>query len=155
ILDEAQARRLCQALVGLRAVQAETLAYTPDVEDIYFWIERALVHEVGPEVAADLQRARSRNDLAAAVFRMILRTDLIHLIQTMARTGVTLARQAHAMSDVVIVGYTHRQPAQPTTVGHVLAGYGEALLTQARTLRSEEHTSELQSRENLVCRLLL
>lgn len=134
ILDEAQARRLCQALVGLRAVQAETLAYTPDVEDIYFWIERALAHEVGPEVAADLQQARSRNDLDAAVFRMLLRTDLIHLIQTMARTGVALARQAHAMSDVVIVGYTHRQPAQPTTVGHVLAGYGEALLTQARTL---------------------
>src|SRR5690606_42105700 len=28
-------------------------------------------------------------------------------------------------------------------------------LTGARRLRSEEHTSELQSRENLVCRLLL
>src|SRR5690606_41155583 len=27
--------------------------------------------------------------------------------------------------------------------------------TSARELRSEEHTSELQSRENLVCRLLL
>src|SRR5690606_39789613 len=34
---------------------------------------------------------------------------------------------------------------------------GEAVssLTFARVLRSEEHTSELQSRENLVCRLLL
>src|SRR4249919_4104876 len=31
------------------------------------------------------------------------------------------------------------------------AGYG----ARARELRSEEHTSELQSRENLVCRLLL
>src|SRR5690606_40051084 len=28
-------------------------------------------------------------------------------------------------------------------------------LAVARTIRSEEHTSELQSRENLVCRLLL
>src|SRR5436309_7401242 len=34
---------------------------------------------------------------------------------------------------------------------------GSRLLTRsaASTLRSEEHTSELQSRENLVCRLLL
>src|SRR5690606_14247729 len=31
----------------------------------------------------------------------------------------------------------------------------ERELVQARVLRSEEHTSELQSRENLVCRLLL
>src|SRR5436309_5152520 len=30
-----------------------------------------------------------------------------------------------------------------------------ASLSPSRTLRSEEHTSELQSRENLVCRLLL
>src|SRR5690606_40298510 len=30
-----------------------------------------------------------------------------------------------------------------------------ALCAYAATLRSEEHTSELQSRENLVCRLLL
>src|SRR5690606_41369123 len=31
----------------------------------------------------------------------------------------------------------------------------EAAVTQAEDVRSEEHTSELQSREKLVCRLLL
>src|SRR5690606_40096960 len=35
-----------------------------------------------------------------------------------------------------------------------LKGMG-ALVTNSATARSEEHTSELQSRENLVCRLLL
>src|SRR5690606_30010357 len=44
-------------------------------------------------------------------------------------------------------------PAQAAVVQHSRAAYQEAL--QARGLRSEEHTSELQSRENLVCRLLL
>src|SRR5690606_39767787 len=34
-------------------------------------------------------------------------------------------------------------------------GQPEGLLVRQRRLRSEEHTSELQSRENLVCRLLL
>src|SRR2546427_5798015 len=32
---------------------------------------------------------------------------------------------------------------------------GRALMTHPRLLRSEEHTSELQSQSNLVCRLLL
>src|SRR5690606_27346571 len=32
---------------------------------------------------------------------------------------------------------------------------GGAALTREKIVRSEEHTSELQSRENLVCRLLL
>src|SRR5436309_4644910 len=34
-------------------------------------------------------------------------------------------------------------------------GSGRRILLRASLLRSEEHTSELQSRENLVCRLLL
>src|SRR5690606_41796645 len=43
-------------------------------------------------------------------------------------------------------------------LGLVLAGgYGwyVNLITRRNQVRSEEHTSELQSRENLVCRLLL
>src|SRR5690606_40828802 len=37
----------------------------------------------------------------------------------------------------------------------VFAGDGRKLGAERAALRSEEHTSELQSRENLVCRLLL
>src|SRR5690606_39860921 len=42
-------------------------------------------------------------------------------------------------------------------VSHLGAGKRHTQLfeTQLKELRSEEHTSELQSRENLVCRLLL
>src|SRR5690606_40604521 len=51
-----------------------------------------------------------------------------------------------------------RQPEQGD-LGAVHEGGGSALdeevSEQADGLRSEEHTSELQSRENLVCRLLL
>src|SRR5690606_40621114 len=39
--------------------------------------------------------------------------------------------------------------------GELPALPGRALLQEFRCQRSEEHTSELQSRENLVCRLLL
>src|SRR5690606_41225216 len=34
-------------------------------------------------------------------------------------------------------------------------GFDDGLYAACRLLRSEDHTSELQSRENLVCRLLL
>src|SRR5690606_27626567 len=44
----------------------------------------------------------------------------------------------------------YRRPASSGT--STVAASGDALST---TSRSEEHTSELQSRENLVCRLLL
>ena len=38
---------------------------------------------------------------------------------------------------------------------HVLSGYARNYPTATDAFRSEEHTSELQSRTNLVCRLLL
>src|SRR5690606_42164542 len=38
---------------------------------------------------------------------------------------------------------------------HSVAIYGDKGSGKSTILRSEEHTSELQSRENLVCRLLL
>src|SRR5436309_12707660 len=58
-----------------------------------------------------------------------------------------------------------RSPTNQSTQVSELAGAGTRLSStiaratvrrmSARSARSEEHTSELQSRENLVCRLLL
>src|SRR5690606_42155956 len=43
----------------------------------------------------------------------------------------------------------------PTTVTGDLIEWADVIMVMEKThLRSEEHTSELQSRENLVCRLL-
>src|SRR5436309_16085738 len=42
-----------------------------------------------------------------------------------------------------------------SVVSGILMGLWAPFVTHAMTQRSEEHTSELQSRENLVCRLLL
>src|SRR5699024_8370420 len=36
----------------------------------------------------------------------------------------------------VLIGHTHRRPAQPTTIAHVLSGLAEALLSQADELLS-------------------
>src|SRR5690606_40688416 len=43
----------------------------------------------------------------------------------------------------------------PITVSYLIIGMGLLITFNAIGLRSEEYTSELQSRENLVCRLLL
>src|SRR5690625_1835453 len=43
----------------------------------------------------------------------------------------------------------------PTMIKNALATYGIEHLVDGDVLRSEEHTSELQSRGHLVCRLLL
>src|SRR3712207_8173192 len=46
-------------------------------------------------------------------------------------------------------------PLAPTLLGFVVLGFGDDLVVAELRQRSEEHTSELQSRQYLVCRLLL
>src|SRR5947209_20412300 len=46
-------------------------------------------------------------------------------------------------------------PCSMGTVAAIAHGTGRSLIERAADVRSEEHTSELQSRQYLVCRLLL
>src|SRR5690606_39972562 len=51
----------------------------------------------------------------------------------------------------------NKQPVVPTEIGAQIIAQARIVLREASRIeeRSEEHTSELQSLENLVCRLLL
>src|SRR5690606_27615465 len=90
---------------------------------------------------------------------------LDHMLVTFARyTGVDLELDAsgdlthHLVEDVAItLGEALRRFVPPTAAryGDRVVPMDDALVHVAVDLRSEEHTSELQSRENLVCRLLL
>src|SRR3712207_8585834 len=65
-----------------------------------------------------------------------------------------VAKSRYQGKDAVIIGAVMATGAKVTDVG---AGIDKALanITRDLPLRSEEHTSELQSRQYLVCRLLL
>src|SRR3712207_6848564 len=79
------------------------------------------------------------------LFRSLQHVGLVHDGEPVAPAPGQLERGAGDALD----GPTGEDPQRDGDVGrgHVLAG--------ARVRRSEEHTSELQSRQYLVCRLLL
>ncbi|WP_349876583.1 lyase family protein [Micromonospora sp. HUAS YX12] len=131
ISDEAAATML-RGLVALAGDRPEELEYEGSVEDIYYTLEKRLAAAAGIEVSQlSVQLARSRNDLDAGVFRMVLRDQLLQVLDALLATGRTVLDRADRHADVVITGYTHRRPAQPTSIGHVFAGYAEALAGEA------------------------
>src|SRR5690606_40419655 len=81
------------------------------------------------------------------------------------REGVAAATMSRIVSALVDSGYLYREsdPVDRRAWLVALTDEGERLLAEVQSTRvrelskrrSEEHTSELQSRENLVCRLLL
>ncbi|MEU5551513.1 lyase family protein [Micromonospora sp. NPDC047793] len=124
--------RLLRGLAELRADQADAPPFDGTFEDTYYLVEKRLAAACGiPTSELDVQMARSRNDLDAGVFRMLLRDQLTGVLDRVLATGAVALDAADRYADVVITGYTHRRPAQPTTIGHALAGYAEALAGEA------------------------
>src|SRR3712207_7192990 len=61
----------------------------------------------------------------------------------------------HLLGRVRVGERRHRKPQLPEAAARVQLVLREELGVRPRRERSEEHTSELQSRQYLVCRLLL
>src|SRR5690606_41882655 len=79
-------------------------------------------------------------------------TTLFRSSQTLVERLVGLAQKAAPSAELVLVG---RSPAYDHLGLLALADRPSNVGPLGGLNRSEEHTSELQSRENLVCRLLL
>lgn len=127
-------------LDGLDTVAAGIAAAPPPdydgtFEDAYYLLEQLLARALAvPSGEIAVQWGRSRNDLDAAVFRRLLREDALAIGDALAALQTAVLDRAEEHRDSLIIGFTHRRPAQPTTIGHVLAGLAEALAEHARAL---------------------
>ncbi|SDK00528.1 argininosuccinate lyase [Halovenus aranensis] len=105
----------------------------PDGEDVHEAIETAVIERVGP-TGGRMHTARSRNDEVAACLRYRLREDVLGTVETVVGARATLLDAAGEHTETVMPGYTHLQPAQPTTVAHWLCSYEGALARDTERL---------------------
>jgi argininosuccinate lyase len=121
------ARPLLRALIEIGRRGVEQLAIDPNLEDLYLNFEHALIQQVGVDVGGRLHTGRSRNDLYATLARLAAREALIALAEPLFALQQALLERAAEHADAVMPGYTHLQPAQPTTFGHYLVSVALAL----------------------------
>lgn len=94
--------------------------YDPAFEDIFFQIENKLVQKLGENIAGQLHTGRSRNDMDAALYRMVLREKALVLADQLCDFRRVLLKICEEHLETIVLGYTHTQPAQPTTLAHYL-----------------------------------
>ncbi|QAU13185.1 argininosuccinate lyase [Halorubrum sp. BOL3-1] len=123
IVDDAVAGEVLAALDGVEAAGHGDL---PDGEDVHEAIETAVIDRVGPD-GGKMHTARSRNDEVATCIRYRLRGDLLDAVEATLAFREALVDVADEHAETVMPGYTHLQPAQPTTVGHYLLSYEGAV----------------------------
>ena len=115
VLTPAEARRLTRGLKSIeRAVQQDPgWSRGKSAEDVHTWVEQRLEAEIGP-LARKLRTGRSRNDLVATEARLYAKSEITNLQSAIIQMFEALVGQARANLQVVMPGFTHLQPAQPT-----------------------------------------
>ncbi|MDY7225126.1 argininosuccinate lyase [Hyalangium rubrum] len=109
--------------LAARLAAGESLFEPPPVHrGLYLLYESEYIQRLGGEVGGAAHVARSRNDINATVTRMRLREGLREVLGEGLRLAEALHTVAREHSRTLMSGFTHQQPAQPSTFGHYLAG---------------------------------
>jgi argininosuccinate lyase len=129
ILDAAQGGTIARALIAMeKEIDVASLSYGGDVEDYFFFMERELKARAGADIGGRLHTARSRNDIDHTFLKLALKLRVDGLLMAARGLLAALIEVAARDRDVLIVAYTHGQPAQPTTYGHYLGAIAEVLI---------------------------
>lgn len=100
---------------------------TPDVEDLYFNMERYLIKKTGIDVGGQQHTGRSRNDMIATLARIDSRTYYFKLCVLLNELRNSLLAFAETNTKTVFSGYTHLQPSEPITMAHYCSAILNAL----------------------------
>ena len=134
----------------LKAIDSVRSELTPDDlslengEDIYMNVEHQMIARIGAD-AGKMHTGRSRNDLFSCLQRMVCRRELLKVMRSASELEDLLLGFAEENVDTVMTGYTHLQPAQPTTAAHFATSYLEMLQRDMKRLRAAYESANLNA----------
>lgn len=132
VLTEPESRQLIAELDRIDADdRAGRFEIPPELEDCHTAIEARLTRALG-EVGEKIHAGRSRNDQVATAMRLYLRRHAVDWVGLLGDFATSLLDRIAVDGHVPMPGYTHMQPAMPSSVGQWLHAYVEAALEQAR-----------------------
>ena len=99
-------------------------------EDVHTALERRLTAAIG-EAGARLHLGRSRNDQVLAALRLYLRDEVTALAQGARAVAGALDELAVREAATPLTGYTHHQPAMPSSVPLWAGGFAAELRDDA------------------------
>jgi argininosuccinate lyase len=130
IVSPASAATVLRVNEGMAAAvgKGELPFEVPDAHrGLYAVFEYELIERAGAEAGGSVHAARSRNDINATVARLRVRQLLLSVTDDLLALQASLLAKAGAEAASVMPGFTHAQPAQPTTLGHYLYGVAAEL----------------------------
>jgi argininosuccinate lyase len=143
LLRAADCTAICS---GLEALAAEHAAGQWSIEladeDAHSALERRLTERVG-EAGGRVHLGRSRNDQVLVALRLYLRDAIAMLGKETDGVVAALERVAAEQGHIALPGYTHMQPAMPSSVALWARGFGGELADDGAALTRVLSRTEL------------
>ena len=136
ILSLEETKACLKGLDDLDLDRVRAARYDGTYEDLFFFVEQELANSIGPDLSGKMHTARSRNDIDLTLYRMAVRAEVLRIAACVLDARNVLVALAEANIDTVMPGYTHTQPAQPTTFAHYLMAAIEFLGRDFQRLRA-------------------
>lgn len=135
IISERSAAAICRALDQIEKDVAEGTFRIDPERGAHLSLERAVISLCGVEDGSRMHTARSRNDQVMTTEMLYLRERALELARAACGLADTLLGLAAEHTGTVMPGYTHMQPAKPTTLGQWALAYASATLRCLDSLR--------------------
>jgi argininosuccinate lyase len=130
---------LLRGLLELHEIPGEEFPWDPALGDAFNAREAELERRVGRSAAGWLSAGRPRREAFRVALRLTARAGVRELHEALTDQAAALTRHARATKTALATDYTYLQPAQPTTLGHLLLAYAYPALRDAgRAQRSHE-----------------
>ena len=130
------AEALLRGLLELHAIPGEEFPWDPALGDAFNAREAELERRVGRAAAGWLSAGRPRREAFRVALRLTARAGSRELHDALVDQAAALARHARATRTALASDYTYLQPAQPTTVGHLLLAYAYPAFRDAARARA-------------------
>ncbi len=125
ILSDAELAAIASGCAAIAAEYAAGVYRIRPELGAHLSLERRLTELAGDQAGGKIHTGRSRNDQVLVTGRLWLRDRLLALHARFEAMLEALLALAAAHVETVMPGYTHMQPAKPTTLAHFLLAYAE------------------------------
>ena len=135
IITEQELEAMLTALRGLDFNSIRAMTYDGSFEDLFYLLQREIAAKCDPDTTGKLRTVRSRNDIDVTIYRLYLRQSTLTLLRSamdLRKVFLDLAADNH---ETIIPAYTHTQPAQPSTMAHLLLAMAENVGRDIRRLQ--------------------
>mgnify|MGYP000745880606 CR=1 FL=1 len=129
-------RSLLRGLLELHAIPGDEFPWDPVLGDAFNAREAELERRVGRAAAGWLSAGRPRREAFRVALRLTARAGARELHDALVDQAAVLARHARDHRAALAADYTYLQPAQPTTLGHLLLAYAYPALRDAGRARA-------------------